>query len=179
MSNIARDFPNIFFFFHIQGGGILEIHFRQLKERKKNYFLFEKKVWCIKYIQRSQIYNQTCQWMACDCFTVSSQHWSPIAWYVFFYGRSIRGILQWPLLASVYRHLGDRNENQLHKGLCRIKNKQTHCIHISAQQTIKLGLRESFRTDARSLYLGFTSLNIFPACLLSTKQLTPTQTLVL
>ena len=51
---------------------------------------------------------------------------------------SLRGILQQPLLASVYCHLGGRNENQSCKDFCPIKNKWTNCLHISAQQTDKL-----------------------------------------
>ena len=45
-----------------------------------------------------------------------------------FYKRSTRDILHQPLLVSVYRHLRDRNENQLLKDLCRIKNWQIHCL---------------------------------------------------
>ena len=75
-------------------------------------------------------------------------------------------MFQQPLLVSVYR-LGHHKENRLRKDFCRIRNKQTHCLHISAQQTNKLRLRESLRTDARLLCLGFTSLNVLPTCLLS------------
>ena len=41
---------------------------------------------------------------------------------MFFYKRSTRDILHQPLLVSVYRHLRDRNENQLRKDFCRIRN---------------------------------------------------------
>ena len=62
---------------------------------------------------------------------------------MFFYKRSIGGILQVPLLVSVYHCLGDGNENKLCKDFCRIKNKQTYYLHILAQKTNKLRLRES------------------------------------
>ena len=90
---------------------------------------------------------------------------------IFLYKISIRVILQQPSLVSIYCHLGDHNENQLCKDFCQIKNKQTHCLHISAQQTNRLRLRESLQTDTRSSYLGFTSLNVLPNCLLSTPSL--------
>ena len=86
---------------------------------------------------------------------------------MYFYKRSIKGILQQPLLNSVYRCLDDRNENQLCKDFCRIKNNQTHCLHISTQQTNKLHLRESLRTEALSSCLEFRSLNILLTCLFS------------
>ena len=62
---------------------------------------------------------------------------------MFFYKRSVRGILQWPLLNSDYHRLQDHNENRLHKDFSQIENKQTHCLHILAQQTLQ--------TDAWSL----------------------------
>ena len=71
-----------------------------------------------------------------------------------------------PLLFP-YVCLGDRNKNQLRKDFCQIKNKETHCLHILAQQTNKLRLRESFRTGTRSSCLVFISLNIPPTYLLS------------
>ena len=37
---------------------------------------------------------------------------------IFFHKRSTRGILQQPSLVSIYRCLGDRNENQLRKVFC-------------------------------------------------------------
>ena len=49
------------------------------------------------------------------------------------------------IIVSVYHRLGDRNENQfcwflieIFEDFCRIQNKQTHCLHISARQTNKL-----------------------------------------
>ena len=65
------------------------------------------------------------------------------------------------------RPLGDCNKNRLYKDFCRIKNKQTHSFHISAQQTNTLRLKESLWMDAWSSRLGFTSLNVLPICLLS------------
>ena len=43
----------------------------------------------------------------------------------------------------------------------------TPCLHISDQQTNKLRLRESLQTDAQSLRLRITSLNVLPTCLFS------------
>ena len=42
------------------------------------------------------------------------------------------------IIVSVYHRLGDRNNNQSCKDFCRIQNKQTHYLHISAQRTNKL-----------------------------------------
>ena len=54
----------------------------------------------------------------------------------------------------------DRNENQLCKDFCPIRNKWTNCLHNYSSIHY-----EPMHTQ--SLCLGFTSFNILPACLLS------------
>ena len=47
-----------------------------------------------------------------------------------------------------------------------VKLKIAHCLHISAKQTNKVRLRDSLRTDARSVRLAFTNLIELTVCFL-------------
>ena len=68
---------------------------------------------------------------------------------------------------SVYHRLRDHKTNQLYKDFCQVKINQTNCLHILAQQTNKVRLRDSFWADTQFSCLGIMSLNILPFILLS------------
>ena len=80
-------------------------------------------------------------------------------------------LLQRPLLTSVYRHLGGRNENQLCKDFCPIKNKWTNYLHISVQHSDNLRMSHYELMHPQSSCLGFTSFNILSTCLVSKRSL--------
>ena len=84
---------------------------------------------------------------------------------------SLRGTLQKPLLTSVYRHLGGRNENQLCKDFCPINNKWTNYLHISVQHSDNLRMSHYQLMHPQSSCLAFTSFNILSTCLVSKRSL--------